>query len=193
MPVGSYVGDGYEAFKERDLHDHPLFNKDVAHLGTLVWDCITPAIPRAMAFMGALQEIGSWVGEGPWHGSRSEWGPGSGEFLQTPHREPSSSTPSSTPLWVIQAKSKASRKQVTMRGFHLPDLVRRVTLMANLNEIDPRAHRTGIVANFVHSLDAAHLAALVSRFRQRGGSCVGSLSTTVCWFARPRLPLWGGA
>jgi hypothetical protein len=42
-------------------------------------------------------------------------------------------------LWVIQAKSKASRKQVTMRGFHLPDLVRRLTLMANVNEIDPPA------------------------------------------------------
>jgi hypothetical protein len=161
----------YLAFAERDLHDHPLFNKDVAHLGTLVWDCITPAIPRAMAFMAALQEIGSWVGE-----RALAWSVGGGA-------ESSTLGSAQQPLWVIQAKSKASRKQVTMRGFHLPDLVRRVTLMANLNEIDPRAHRTGIVANFVHSLDAAHLASGVSRFRAMGGSCVGSVHD--CLLVRP--------
>jgi hypothetical protein len=122
---------------ERPLHDHPLFNQDVAQLGNLVWDCITPAIPRAMAFMGALQEIGSWVGERAlaWQVGAT---PGSTESVSPEEfkrrvpdweRGPSARQPS-TPLWVIQAKSKASRKQVTMRGFHLPDLVRRLTLMA---------------------------------------------------------------
>lgn len=188
--------EGYEAFRERPLAEHPVFNKDVAQLANLVWDCIVPAIPRAMAFMLALQEIGSWVGEralawqvGPsgstsgasFERSVSGASPMSGPRSST---EPSTlSTEALTALWVIQAKSKASRKQVTMRGFHLPDMVRRLTLMANLNEIDPKAHRTGIVANFVHSLDAAHLASAVSSFRAKGGSCVGSVHD--CLLVRP--------
>lgn len=162
---------GQEPYYPRDLHEHPLFGKDLAALGGLIYRTIVPAIPRAMALMKALQEIGAWVGERglSWRvgalsspeGASSEW----------------------VPLWVTQAKSKASRKQVKMRGFHLPNMVRRLTLMANVNEIDPRAHRAGIVANFIHSLDAAHLAASVSRFRAAGGGCVGSVHD--CLLVRP--------
>lgn len=157
------VGD-YAAFAERELHDHPGFNGDVARLSALVWDSIAPVIPRAMAAMATLQAIGGWVGE-----RGLAWRVGTG--------------PEETRLWVVQAKSKASRKQVTMRGFHLPDMVRRLTLMANTNEVDPKAHRTGIVANFIHSQDAAHLAATVSLFRARGGGCVGSVHD--CLMVRP--------
>jgi hypothetical protein len=171
---GIMVPEGYEAFRDRPLDQHPLFAKDVAQLANLVWDCITPAIPRAMAFMAALQDIGSWVGE-----RALAWQVGTNSGPETP----TGSATGYGALWVIQAKSKAARKQVTMRGFHLPDMVRRVTLMANLNEIDPKAHRTGIVANFVHSLDAAHLAASVQAFRRSGGGCVGSVHD--CLLVRP--------
>lgn len=144
----------YGVFRNRDLHDHPLFNRDCSDLAGLVWDSIAPAIPKAMEAMRVLQAIGGFVGE-----RGLSWRVGTGE----------------APLWITQAKSKASRKQVTMRGFHLPDMVRRLTLMSNSNEIDPRAHRTGIVANFIHSLDAAHLAASLLSFRSKGGGCVGSI------------------
>lgn len=153
---------GASAFADRDLFDHPLFNTDVGLLSGLVWDCIAPAIPKAMAAMATLQAIGAFVGE-----RGLSWRVGVGE----------------RPLWVTQAKSKASRKQVTMRGFHLPDMVRRLTLMSNSNEVDPRAHRSGIVANFIHSLDAAHLARALATFRARGGGCVGAVHD--CLLVRP--------
>lgn len=153
-PWGLATHDNYGAFKDRNLHDHPLFNTDVGLLSGLIWDSIAPAIPKAMSAMSTLQTIGSFVGE-----RGLTWRVGAGE----------------NPLWVVQAKSKATRKQVTMRGFHLPDMVRRLTLMANSNEVDPKAHRSGIVANFIHSQDAAHLAATLLAFRSAGGGAVGSI------------------
>jgi len=161
-PWHRYVGDGYEAFKDRTLGDHPLFNADIGHLSTLVWESISPSIPRAMAAMEALQEIAKWVGT-----RALSWATG----------------PSTGRLWVVQAKSKAQQKRVTMKGFHLPDMVRRLTLMSQSNEVDPRAHRTGIVANFIHSLDAAHLARAVATFRARGGGSVGAVHD--CLLVRP--------
>lgn len=171
-PWHDYREDSYGAFKSRPLKDHPLFNTDVGQLASLVWKCIAPAIPRAMLMMKALQEIGKWVGP-----RALAW--------QAPCLRPSQGTMDQwpAPLWVIQAKSKASRKQVTMRGFHLPDMVRRLTLMANLNEIDPQAHKRGIVANYIHSLDAAHLAASIALFKARGGGCVGAIHD--CVMVRP--------
>lgn len=161
-PWHRHVGDNYEAFRDRPLPEHPLFNNDIGQLASLVWESIAPVIPRAMAAMKSLQEIAGWVG------SRGlQWRTG----------------PADKPLWVTQAKSKAVRKQVTMRGFHLPDMVRRLTLMAHSNEVDPRAHRTGIVANFIHSLDAAHLARAIVTFRARGGGCVGAVHD--CLLVRP--------
>lgn len=155
--------DGYAAFRERNLEDHPLFNEDIRQLSSLVYSCITPAIPKAMAAMHTLQQIGSWLGT-----RALAWriGP-SGE----------------QPMWVVQAKSKATRKQVTMQGYHLPDVIRRLTLMSQSNEVDPRAHRTGIVANFIHSLDAEHLARTVTAFKVLGGTCVGAVHD--CVMCRP--------
>lgn len=155
--------DGYGAFKERDLKDHPGFNSDCQQLALLVWESIAPVIPRPMAFMSSLQGIGAAIGE---RGLAWRVGLNSG-----------------SPLWVVQAKSKAQRKQVTMKGFHLPEAVRRVTLMANSNEVDPKAHKTGIVANFIHSLDAAHLSLACVIFRAKGGGCVGAVHD--CVLVRP--------
>lgn len=155
---------GYEPFAARDLYDHPGFNADVGQLANLVWESITPAIPRAMAAMQALVQVAGFVGD-----RGLSWRVGLG--------------PEDKRLWVTQAKSKSSRKQVTMRGFHLPDMVRRLTLMAHTDEVDERGHRTGIVANLIHALDAAHLAATVQRFRVRGGGCVGSVHD--CLMVRP--------
>lgn len=163
-PWRSYTDEGYGAFSARPLQDHPLFNKDAGQLGELIWSAISPAIPRAMAAMQTLQAIGSWVGE-----RGLSWRVGGG--------------PEEKRLWVTQAKSKAQRKQVAMRGFHLPQMVRRLTLNVGQNEIDPKAHRTGIVANFIHSQDAAHLSASVALFRERGGGCVGSVHD--CVMVRP--------
>lgn len=163
-PWHAYEKDGYGAFKERALADHPLFNADAGELASLIWGSIAPAIPKAMGAMATLQSIGAWVGE-----RALSWRVGVGPVEQR--------------LWVTQAKSKAVRKQVTMRGFHLPAMVRRLTLNVGLNEIDPKAHRTGIVANFIHSQDAAHLAASVALFRERGGGCVGSVHD--CVMVRP--------
>ena len=161
-PWHSVKGAGYSAFENRALEDHPLFNEDVRLLARLIHQCITPAIPKAMAAMGTLQQIGSWVGT-----RALAWQAG----------------PREAPMWVVQAKSKASRKQVTMKGYHLPDVIRRLTLMTQTNEVDPRAHRTGIVANFIHSLDAEHLARTVLLFRASGGTCVGTIHD--CVMCRP--------
>jgi hypothetical protein len=161
-PWGAMEENGYAAFKHRDLFDHPGFNTDVGLLSGLVWESISPAIPKAMSAMATLQSIGSHIGE-----QGLAWQVGAGE----------------DPLWVVQAKSKAARKQVKLRGFHLPDMVRRLTLMANTNEVDPKAHRSGIVANFIHSLDAAHLAATANRFRSEGGTCLGAVHD--CLLVRP--------
>lgn len=173
-PWHDYREESYGAFKSRPLKDHPLFNTDIGSLASLVWKCIAPAIPRAMLMMKALQEIGKWVGPRALAWQAPTVGAGV---------TGTQGTSATTPLWVIQAKSKASRKQVTMRGFHLPDMVRRLTLMANLNEIDPQAHKRGIVANFIHSLDAAHLAASIALFKVRGGGCVGAIHD--CVMVRP--------
>lgn len=154
--------DGYGAFRSRPLADHPLFNADVARLGGLIHKCIQPAIPRAMLLMQALQGIGKWVGT-----RAIAWSTG----------------PDKAPMWVVQAKSKSARKQVTMKGYHLPDVIRRLTLVTNTNEVDPKAHRTGIIANFVHSLDAEHMARTVGLFKERGGTCVGGIHD--CVMVRP--------
>jgi DNA-directed RNA polymerase len=154
--------DGYGAFKHRALADHPLFNEDIRQLASLIHRCITPAIPKAMACMDTLQSIGKWVGD-----RGLAWATG----------------PRDRPLWVVQAKSKSARKQVTMRGYHLPNVIRRLTLISHTNDVDPRAHRTGIVANFIHSLDAEHLMRTVSKFKASGGTCVGVIHD--CVMCRP--------
>lgn len=161
-PWHQVTEDGYGAFRSRPLADHPLFNSDVMQLSILIFQSIKPVIPRAMALMDSLQAIGKWVGTRAlaWH-----------------------TGPDKAPMWVVQAKSKSARKQVTMRGYHLPDVIRRLTLVTNTNEVDPRAHKTGIIANLVHSLDAEHMARAVSLFRDSGGTCVGGVHD--CVMVRP--------
>jgi len=162
-PWHSYTADGYEVFQNRPLHDHPLFNSDITKLAAVIHGQIAPQIPKAMETMTTLQEIGKWVGE---RGLSWRTGPYG-----------------STGLWVTQAKSKAQRKQLKLKGFHLPDTVRRLTLITNSDEVDPKAHRTGIVANFIHSLDSAHLARAICYFKRAGGSCVGAIHD--CVMVRP--------
>jgi DNA-directed RNA polymerase len=115
-----------------------------------------------MAMMNALAEIGKWVGD-----RALAWQTGSGP----------------RPLWVVQAKSAASIKRVQMKGFHLPNMIRQLALLTGTNEVDPKSHRTGIVANFIHSLDAAHLAQTILKFKAQGGTCVGSIHD--CLLVRP--------
>lgn len=153
----------YEAFRERALADHPLFNQDVTQFAELILSCIKPQIPLAMDAMETFKEIGRWVGT-----RALSWQTG-------PLGE--------KPLWIVQAKSRASRKQVTMKGFQLPDMVRRLTLMSNTNEVDSKSHVSGIVANFIHSLDADHLSRAVATFRARGGGSVGAVHD--CVLVRP--------
>jgi hypothetical protein len=155
-------GRDYTAFADRDLADHPGFNMDIQCLSSLVWDSITPVIPKPMAMMNALTEIGKWVGD-----KALAWQTGSGP----------------RPLWVVQAKSAASIKRVQMKGFHLPNMIRQLALLTGTNEVDPKSHRTGIVANFIHSLDAAHLAQTILRFKERGGTCIGAIHD--CLLVRP--------
>lgn len=138
------VEGNYSAFKDRELVHHPLFNKDCQHLGQLLWGCITQTIPKAMEAMRTFKGIATKIGE---RGIR--W--------QTP-----------SGLWVMQAKSKADRRQVAMRGFHLPNSVRRLTLLTDRDEVDGRYHSQGIVANFIHSMDAAHLATTLETWYMSG-------------------------
>lgn len=131
------IAGTYATFKDRQLANHPLFDVDCRRLGQMFWDCIAATIPLPMAAMQTFSKIGQKVGQ-------------RGLKWQTP-----------SGLWVMQAKSKADRKQVAMRGFHLPNAIRRLTLLAERNEVDPKYHRLGIVANFIHSMDAAHLATVL--------------------------------
>jgi len=162
-PWHLHTEDGYGAFAGRPLDHHPLFNKDCGMLADLIYRHISPAIPKAMQAMATLQAIGKWVGKNALAWST---GPRSAE-----------------PLWVVQAKSTSAQKQVTLRGYHFPDTIRRLTLRSHSNEVDPRAHRTGIVANFIHSLDAAHLAWSISLFKTLRGTCVGAIHD--CVMVRP--------
>lgn len=170
--------DGYGAFRERNLPDHPLFNEDIRKLAGLIHKSITPAIPKAMACMDTLQRIGSWLG------SRAlAWRTGPSALTASNTLGQGCDVAGEGGLWVTQAKSKSQRKQVTMKGFHLPEVIQRLTLVTQTNEVDPRAHRTGIVANFTHGLDASHLARAVVRFKELGGTCLGTIHD--CVMVRP--------
>jgi hypothetical protein len=162
-PDGKGGTRDYTAFQDRELHDHPGFNMDIQCLSSLIWDSIAPVIPKPMEMMNALAEIGSWVGS-----KALAW--------QTGVRD-------GKPLWVMQAKSAASIKRVQMKGFHLPNMIRQLALLSGTNDVDPKSHRTGIVANFIHSQDAAHLALTVLDFKAKGGTCVGAVHD--CLLVRP--------
>lgn len=161
--VHDLASTGYQAFGERPLEDHPLFHQDMRKLSGVVWDSIVETIPKAMQAMDAFRAIAKGVGE------RSlEWRTG-------PHEDD---------LWVVHAYPKSDRQDVKFRGFHLPNNIRSLTMRVGRDEIDPQMHRTGIVANFIHSQDAHHLAKTMHWFtQQRDATSFGAIHD--CFLTRP--------
>lgn len=156
------IAGGYLAFKDRPLAEHPLFLQDMKKLAMFVLEAIKRAIPRAMAAMDSFREVATKIGE-----RALEWCTGFGE----------------NPLWVVHAYPKSARSSLALRGFHLPNSIRGLALLNGKDEVDPRAHRTGIVANFIHSQDATHLARTMHRFRAEGGTSFAAIHD--CYMARP--------
>lgn len=147
------VANNYLAFAERPLKEHPLFSLDIRKLAKVVYDAIKKVIPRAMAAMDAFRNIAGRVG------SRAlEWSNAIGP----------------NPLWIVHAYPKSERRTSVFRGFHLPNSVRGLAMKCGRDEINPAMHRTGIVANFIHSQDAAHLATTMDIFRKLGGKTFGA-------------------
>lgn len=156
------IQKGYLAFKDRPLREHPLFHDDMKKLSLFVLEAIKKVIPRAMAAMDSFRAIAKGVGE------RSlEWSTGLG---------------GETALWVVHAYPMAARSSLSLRGFHLPNSIRGLSLQNGKDEVDPRAHRTGIVANFIHSQDASHLARTMFNFRARRGTSFAAIHD--CYIAR---------
>lgn len=153
---------GYLAFKDRPLAEHPLFLTDMRKLAQYVLEAIKKVIPRAMAAMDAFRQIAAKVGT-----RTLEWSTGFGE----------------KPLWVVHAYPMSARSSLSLRGFHLPNSIRGLALLNGKDEVDPRAHRSGIVANFIHSQDATHLARTMGAFRAAGGTSFGAVHD--CFMARP--------
>ena len=153
---------GYEAFRDRTLADHPGFKSDCRDLGRLVYDAIGEVIPKAMSAMDAFRTIGRKVG------ARSlEWRVG----------------PNEDDLWVVHAYAVSAISRTTLKGFHLPNSVRSLAMRVGRDEIDKGKHAAGIVANYIHSLDAVHLARTMQRFKDLGGTNFGSIHD--CLLGRP--------
>lgn len=160
--TGAWADQSYLAFKDRPLKEHPLFKSDMRMLAGLIYGTIKGVIPKAMDAMDAFREIAGKVGE-----RTLEWDTGFG----------------SNPLWIVHAYAKSQRRTNIFRGLHFPNSVRGLTMRTGKDEIDPASHRTGIVANFIHSQDAAHLVATMSNFRLRGGTNFGAIHD--CLLGRP--------
>lgn len=147
------IAAGYLAFSERPLKEHPLFRKDMQRLSKVVYDAIKRVIPKALDAMDAFREIAGKVGE------RSlEWSNGLGP----------------EPMWIVHAYPKSDRRTNIFRGFHLPNSIRGLALKCGKDEVYGGRHRTGIVANYIHSQDAAHLALTMSYFKGYGGTTFGA-------------------
>lgn len=164
-----WTDGNYAAFSDRELKDHPLLHLDAKRLGGLVWDAIVEILPKPMAAMQAFRDIAKAVGE------RSlEWSTGfqSGD-------QPA--------LWIVQAKARADATGLKFKGFHLPGSVRGLRIRAGRDEVDAHSHTTGIVANFIHSQDAAHLARTMAGFRavSPGPPAFGAIHD--CYITRPSL------
>lgn len=164
---------GYKAFEARELSDHPLFKEDMKKLSQFVLEAIKKTIPRAMSAMDSFREIAKGVGA-----RTLEWDTG---FRSPQGEDPSCGGDDS--LWVVHAYAVSQRQSLALRGFHLPNSIRGLAMLNGKDEVDPRAHRTGIVANFIHSMDARHLAHTMRRFRTDGGTSFGAIHD--CYIARP--------
>lgn len=164
-----WVEGDYAAFSDRDLKDHPLLHLDAKRLGGLVWDAIVEILPKPMAAMQAFRDIAKAVG-----GRSLEWSTG----YQTDDLRP---------LWVVQAKAKADATGLKFKGFHLPGSVRGLRIRPGRDEVDGHAHTSGIVANFIHSQDASHLARTMAAVRAAtsGSPAFGAIHD--CYITRPSL------
>lgn len=163
------AGD-YLAFRERDLENHPLLHLDAKRLGTQVWECIEEQLPRPIAAMAFFRALARAVG------SRTlEWSTGF-------------STSASAALWVVQARAKSQRSTLKFKGLHLPGSIRGLAIRQGRDEVDAAAHTSGIVANFIHSHDADHLARTMKMFVDAGGRDFGAIHD--CFITRPsQMPL----
>lgn len=162
-PWADWAAGDYAAFMSRELKDHPLFHLDCRRLGGLVWDAIVDILPKPMAAMQAFRDIAKAVGE-----RTLEWQVGCG---------------GENPLWVVQAKAKSAASPLHMKGLHLPDSVRGLKIRPGRDEIDGHAHVSGIVANFIHSQDAAHQTRTMERFSRAGRKSFGAIFD--CYLTRP--------
>jgi len=147
------IAGNYLAFADRELKEHPLFKRDMQRLAKLVYDAIKKVIPKAMEAMDAFKAIAGCVGD-----RALEWSNGV--------------MPS--PLWVVHAYPNSERRTSIFRGFHLPNSVRGLAMKCGRDDINPKMHRTGIVANFIHSQDAAHLVHTMKHFAAQGGTAFGA-------------------
>lgn len=156
------IAGGYLSFRDRPINEHPLFHADVRKLAKVVYDAIRAVIPKAMAAMDAFRQIAGCVGD------RSlEWSNGVGP----------------NPMWIVHAYPKSERRTTIFRGFHLPNSVRGLAMKCGRDEVNPTMHRTGIVANFIHSQDAAHLVETMKLHRDAGGTSFGANHD--CLYGRP--------
>lgn len=162
---------GYLAFADRDLAEHPLFRSDMQKLGRLVWECISEALPKAMQAMDAFREIARKC-----DGHALQWKTGWEDNA----------------LWVTQAYDKSVIAQSRVKGFHLPAIARSMSMVKNTDEIAIGKGTNGIVANFIHSNDAAHLARTAHLFHQGyHGRSLGTVHD--CLLTRPSEAAGAGA
>lgn len=158
-----WIDGNYGAFRDRALKDHPLLHSDAKKLGGLVYECIEELLPKAMAAMEAFRKIARHVGD-----RQLAWSNGFGD----------------KPMWIVQAKSKAKAARMALQGFQLPGSVRGLQIRQGSDEVDSLAHVTGLVANFIHSLDARHLVGTAHLYYKNGGRGMGAIHD--CYLARPQ-------
>lgn len=177
--LGSWVRDedalkgNYLAFRDRDIANHPLLHLDAKRLGGLVWDAIEEILPKPIQAMASFRAIAKAVG------SRTlEWSTG---FV-------GDASLGLEPLWVVQAKAVSQKSTLRFKGLHLPGSIRGLALRQGKDEVDPAAHTTGIVANFIHSMDADHQTRTMALFLAGGGKDFGAIFD--CYITRPsQMPL----
>lgn len=147
-PDQEAIDAGYLAFADRRLEWHPLFRRDVHELAVLTWQSIHDVIPKAMHAMAAFRSLGRTLRDNAliWDGAFGV-----------------------NPLKIVHAYPRSESKPLKLRGMHFTGAIRGLMMLAGRDEVDPHKHVTGIVANFIHSCDAAHLAGTMRLFRQAGG------------------------
>lgn len=134
-------GRAYQAFKDRELKEHPLFNQDCKVVAGLLVMAIKDILPKAMAAMDTLRHIGRYAnGQGRLLGW--EVGP-----MKDGDRN----------LRVIQSQSAMHTNKVRLSKLVLPRGIRSLAIPAQTDEMNESYNSTGIVPNFIHSNDGRHL------------------------------------